>query len=119
MLSGVGVCQYAGSMSDEADVYASDVFDGKSHSTAVVATTPIKAGDLTADHIGKQLGFHDARIQANMPGEIIRIEHHDGPPPSVSVWFRYLAPVQGRSTRDDYMRVAPWFELQLVETLKS
>lgn len=48
-----------------------------------------------------------------------QIEHHDGPPPSVSVWFRYLAPILGRSTRDDYMRVAPWFELQLVETLKS
>lgn len=105
-------------MSDEPDVYVSDLFDGGSHSGAIVATTPIKAGDLTAEHIGKQLGFHDARIQANIPGEIVRVEHNDGPPQSVSVWFRYLAPVLGRSTRDDFMCVAPWIELQLVETLK-
>ena len=106
-------------MSKEPDVYASEVFDGRSRSKAVVATTPIKAGDLNDEYVGRQLGFHDTRIQANIPGEITRIEHHDGPPPSVSVWFRYLAPILGRSTRDDYMRVAPWFELQLVETLKS
>ncbi|WP_142926336.1 hypothetical protein [Mycobacterium marinum] len=104
---------------DGVDVYASEVFDGRSRSNAVIATTPIKAGDLSDDHVGRQLGFHDARIQANIPGEITRIEHHDGPRPSVSVWFRYLAPILGRSTRDDYMSVAPWFELQLVETLKA
>ncbi|BBZ29480.1 hypothetical protein MMAD_37750 [Mycolicibacterium madagascariense] len=105
-------------MSDP-EVYASEVFDGDSRSKAIVALTPIRAGDLTAEHVGRQLGFHDARIQANIPGEIKRVEHHDGPKPSVSIWFRYLAPVLGSSKRDDYMRVAPWFELQLVETLKA
>jgi hypothetical protein len=69
----------------EVDVYASEVFDGRARSNAVVATTPIKADDLNDDHVGRRLGFHDARIQANIPGEITRIEHHDGPPSSVSV----------------------------------
>lgn len=78
-------------VSNEPDVYASEVFDGRSRSTAVVATTPIKAGDLNDDLVGRQFGFHDARIQANIPGEITRVEHHDGPPPCVSVWIRYLA----------------------------
>lgn len=105
-------------MGDATDVYVSDLSDGGPHSGAVVATTPIKARDLSANHVGKHLGFHDDRRQANIPGEIVRVEHNEGPPPSVSVWFRYLAPVPGRSTRDDFMCVAPWLELQLVEMLK-
>jgi hypothetical protein len=83
-----------------------------------VALTPIKAGDLTDEYIGRQLGFHDARIQANIPGEILRVEHHDGPPATVDVYFRYLAPVPGaKPSGEDFMRVEAWFELQLVETL--
>lgn len=104
-------------MDREPDIYASEIVNGGVRGHAIVATTPIKAGDLTDGYIGKQLGFHDVRIQANIPGEITRIEHNEGPPISVSVWFRYLAPVPGQSTRDDFMCVAPWFELQLVETL--
>jgi hypothetical protein len=39
-------------MSKEPDVYASEVFDGRSRSKAVVATTPIKAPYLAADPAG-------------------------------------------------------------------
>jgi hypothetical protein len=48
----VGVCQYLDCMSKEPDVYASEVFDGRSRSKAVVATTPIKAPYLAADPAG-------------------------------------------------------------------
>ena len=33
---------------------------------------------MNDDHVGGQLGFHDARIQANIPGENTRVGHHDG-----------------------------------------
>lgn len=104
---------------DEFDVYVSKL-EGGSETGAVVSTISIKAGDLTQEHVGKTLGFHDDKTQRNVPGEILRIEHHDGPPASVSVWFRYRAPAGrlGLSSNDDYMCVAPYFKLQLVELLK-
>jgi hypothetical protein len=85
-----------------------------------VSTKKIKAGDLNAESVGKTLGFHHDPIQRNVPAKILRVEHHDGPPPSVSVWFHYQAPPEklGLESSDDYMRVAPDFELQLVEMLK-
>jgi hypothetical protein len=104
-------------MSDEPDVYVSNVIGPGTHTDAVVSTVPIKAGDLTTEHGGKSLGLHDAAKEVNLPGKILRIEHHDESPPSVSVWFRYPATPAGVALRDGYMRVAPYFELQLVETL--
>lgn len=105
-------------MNDEPDVYVSELDGGGQHSGAVVSTTPIKAGDLTSDHVGRTLGFHDDQTQRNVPGEILRVEHHEGPPPSVSVWLRYAVMPDGSGPRDDYRRVAPWFVLQLVEMVK-
>lgn len=106
------------SSDDDVDVYVVEV-EGGPHSSAVVSTTPIRAGDLTDDHIGKMLGFHDDRSQRNVRGEILRVEHHDGPPQSVSVWFRYQAPAGrlGLTTTDDYMNLAPFVMLQIVEML--
>jgi hypothetical protein len=105
-------------VNEEPDVYVSEVDGGGPHTGAVVSTTPIKAGDLTDDHVGRTLGFHDDQTQRNVPGEILRVERHDGPPPSVSVWLRCAAMPDGSGPRDDYMRVAPYFVLQLVEMLK-
>ena len=105
---------------DEPDVYVGEVTDGTDapHTSAIVALTPISAGNLTDEHIGRHLGFHDERRQLNLNGEILRVEHNDGPPSSVSVWFRYTAPVVGAPpSGEDFMQVAPWFKLQLVETL--
>lgn len=90
-------------MNEEPDVYVSEVDGGGPHSGAVVSTTPIKAGDLTGDHVGRTLGFHDDQTQRNVPGEILRVEHHYGPPPSVSVWRRCLT-VQGRVTTTCVLR---------------
>lgn len=104
-------------MSDERDVYVSAVVGSDQHSGAVVATTPIRAGDLADEHVGRQLGFHDDRTQVNVPGEILRIQHNEGPPASVSIWFRFTATVPGALSRDDFMQVAPWQDLQLVEAL--
>lgn len=104
---------------DDTDVYVSEL-EGGSETGAVVSTKQIKARDLNDESVGKLLGFHDDKTQRNVPARILRVQHHDGPPPMVSVWFRYIAP-GGRldlPSLDDYMRVAPDFELQLVEMLK-
>jgi hypothetical protein len=104
---------------DDVDVYVSEL-EGGSEMGAVVSTTRIKAGDLDEASVGKLLGFHDDKTQRNVSARILRVEHHDGPPPAVSVWFRYIAP-EGRldlPSLDDYMRVAPGFELQLVEMVR-
>ncbi len=93
-------------------MWVSEVRGDASKTGAVVATTRIRAGALTDEHVGKSLGFRDDATRANISGEILRIEHHDGPPPSVSVWLRYTT-----LGRDDYMRVAPYFEVQLVDAI--
>ncbi|AEV73142.1 hypothetical protein MycrhN_2557 [Mycolicibacterium rhodesiae NBB3] len=104
----------------DADMWVTDAVSSGPETGAVVSATMIEAGRLTDEHVGKYLGFHDDRTQLNIPGEIKRIEHHDGPPPSVSIWLRYPEQVVervGLGKRDDYMRVAPWFQVQLVETI--
>jgi hypothetical protein len=103
---------------DGVDVYVSPA-DGCGVTGAVVETTPIKAGKLNDEHIGKFLAFHDQRIQRNISGRILRVEHSEGPPPSVSIWVRYQAPpdLLGLSSADDFMRVAPEFGLQIVDTI--
>lgn len=104
---------------DDVDVYVSEV-EGGPNTGAVVSTTRIKACELNDEHVGRLLGFHHAQTQRNVPGRILRVVHHGGPPPSVSVWFRYEAPADRLDlpSSDDYMRVAPDFELQLIEMLK-
>ncbi|MCV7262654.1 hypothetical protein [Mycolicibacterium poriferae] len=89
---------------------------GGGHNSVVVSTTGIRASDLTDEHVGRTLGFHDHATRLNVPGEILRIQHSDGPPPTVSIWLRYPAMPDGSGPRDDFMQTAPWFELQLVET---
>lgn len=102
---------------DQTNMWVSEVRGDASKSGAVVATTRIRAGDLTDEHVGRRIGFHHDGAQVNVAGEILRVEHHGGPPPSVSVWFRYEALVEGMASLDDYMRVAPYFEVQLVEAI--
>lgn len=104
---------------DDKDVYVSQL-EGGSHTGAVVSTKRIKARELNDESVGKLLGFHDDTTERNVPARILRVEHHDGPPPAVSVWFQYMAP-EGRlnlPSLDDFMRVAPDFGLQLVEMVK-
>lgn len=109
-------------MSDDegrTDMWVADVF-GSEHSGAVVAATKINVGDLTDEHVGKYVRFRDDRLRLDIPAEILRIvQRQDESPPMVSIWLRYPPHVLelGLETREVYMDVDTWFEVQLVETI--
>lgn len=108
-------------MSDaESELYATDAVSSGPETRAVVSTTKIAAGDLTDEHVGKSIGFHDDRMQLSIPAQILRIEHREGPPPNVLIWLRCPPQVVELGLlpkRDDFLCVAPWYKVQLVDAI--
>lgn len=104
---------------DPPDVYAAEVVGDGPEKGAIVANTRIKARDLTADHVGKFLGFHtEDTEQFNYTAKVLRVEHFDGGNvPGVSVWLRMSELPDGTPARNKRMHVPFDTELELTDMI--
>lgn len=105
-------------MSDEEapDVYAAEVVGEGPETGAIVSVTPIKALELSDEHVGKFLGFHTNEF--NYSAKILRVRHfNQGKAPGVSVWLKMSALPDGTPSRDERMHAPFDTELELIDMI--
>ena len=74
--------------------------------TSAGPRTPIRAGDLTDEHVGRLIECHDPASGFNYGAEILRImRREEGKAPGVSVWLRHPTLPSGRRSREGQAHV--------------
>ena len=82
-----------------------DVEDGASGASAVTRT-PIRAGELTQEHVGEFVECHDPASGINYGAEILRIvRREEGKAPGVSIWLQHPTLRSGRLGRQGQAHV--------------
>lgn len=78
--------------------------------------TPITAGELTQEHVGKFVECHDPDSGFNYGAEILRIaRREEGKSPGVSIWMRHPTLPSGRLGRDGQAHVRFDAVFQLID----
>lgn len=68
--------------------------------------TPIRADELTDEHVGQLIECHDPSSGYNYGAEILRIvRREEGKAPGVSVWLRHPTLPSGRRSREGQAHV--------------
>lgn len=78
--------------------------------------TPIRASDLTTEHIGKFVGCNDAQSGFNYGAKIVNVSRQDyGPRPGILLRLSHPPMPGGTPAREDRTMLTPDQMVQLVE----